>query len=383
MPKIIEYLYILAVCLYWLQYAIVLISLFRPVALSTQEEHPGNVVIIIPAYNAGQTIQNAVKSWYRCSPTPGKIIVIDDGSTDQTAEQAKALQREIPILHVFSKPNQGKARTLNFALTLLSNEELLVFADADTMPEPDALKHLIGPFANREIVAVSANRRTDTSMPPHLRLLLDLEHVTGANLTRNIGNSWRWQIGLSGVLAAFRKSALIEVGGFPEVLSEDTSITLGLQKVGITVYAPMAIAHTKLHNEAHSSLEQHRRWLLGAIQAVIAYVPRSPSQWSSLSYGILYFLTFRILLPLIAPFSDYFAIYLLLTHQWSYLGIAVVMYLAPSITIGIIAILLDHYPTKSLFVLPLVQCIVRQYTIALILYIAWRTIARTPIKWQA
>lgn len=383
MPKIIEFIYLLVVFLYWLQCIIVLIAFFRPAALSARKEkYPSSVVVIIPAYNAGETIRNTINSWYRCSPMPGKIIVIDDGSTDHTALEIKALQREIPILHVFSKSNQGKTRTLNFALTVASNEELLVFADADTMPEPDVLKHLISPFANREIVAVSANRRTDKSMPPHLRLLLDVEHVTGANLTRNIGNSWGWQIGLSGVLAAFRKSALIEVGGFPEVISEDTSITLSLQKVGITVYASKAIAYTKLHGEAHSALEQHRRWLLGAIQAVMAYVPRSASQWSNLSYGLLYFLIFRILLALVAPFADYFALYLLLTHQLSYLGIAVVMYLVPSLAIGILAILFDHYPIKSLFVLPFVQFVVRQYSIALILYITWRAITRTPINWR-
>ena len=378
----IELFYWIATVLAWLHLGVALISLARhraPESIHDRTTLP-NVAVIIPTCNEERTISSTLLAWCRCSPKPSRIIVVDDGSTDGTTVVVTALKKEIPTLSLVCKSHAGKARALNFALRQVDTD-LVIVSDADTTPGPDIITHLLAPFVDPAVVAVSANRRT--LAPRLLRWLFDLEHVAGANLTRNIGNLWHCQTGMSGALSAFRRLPLLAIGGYPEnELSEDTAVTLRIQEVGDVVYVPSALVYTASPMAPKAALEQHRRWLIGALQAIVPYGVSSLRQRGRLSFGLVYFVVFRLLLPMMAPFTDYFIITSLIAQQWSEALRAMAMYLVPSTLIGVIAVFLDRYPRTMLILLPIAQAIVRQYSMFLVLYVSLRTAVRAPLRWH-
>ena len=111
------------------------------------------VAVVIPAYNEAKVISACIRSALRSAYDYLEVIVVDDGSTDGTAETARAMCED-PRLRVIRQVNGGKASALNTALAE-SEAEIFVCLDADSQIDPHAVARLVRHFANPEVGAVA------------------------------------------------------------------------------------------------------------------------------------------------------------------------------------------------------------------------------------
>ncbi len=115
-----------------------------------------SVSLIIAAHNEADFIIKKLDNAHQVDYPRDQleIIVVSDGSDDGT----NALVREYnsSLVRLLELPRQGKNRALNAAIPL-AHHEILVFTDADSMLQPDALRHLVAPFADPEVGGVAGN----------------------------------------------------------------------------------------------------------------------------------------------------------------------------------------------------------------------------------
>ena len=187
------------------------------------------VTVLVPAYNEEAGIESTVRSLLASTHPHLEVIVIDDGSTDRTADIASWI--DDPRVRVIRQPNSGKAAALNTGLAYASYD-IVVMVDADTVFEPDALYRLIQPLAHPAVGAVSGNTKVGNR-----RGLLGrwqhLEYVFGFNLDRRMFEVLECMPTVPGAIGAFRRDALLGVGGVSEdTLAEDTDLTMALWRAG-------------------------------------------------------------------------------------------------------------------------------------------------------
>lgn len=111
------------------------------------------LAVIIPAYNAGQYIEKAVRSILAQSFTDLQLIVVDDGSADDTAEILRRIQAEDGRLFPISVPNGGPARARNRGLDVVEpGTEYVMFADADDELLPGAVEYALAGAQGADLV---------------------------------------------------------------------------------------------------------------------------------------------------------------------------------------------------------------------------------------
>ncbi len=145
-------------------------------------EYKPRVAVLIPAYNEEKVIVRTIRSVMMSSYKNIRIIVIDDGSSDNTFDAARdAYPADIASgrLTVMSKPNGGKADALNYALERI-DEEIYVGIDADGVIAHDAIANLVPHFANPKIGAVAGNAKVGNRVNLWTRWQA-LEYITSQN----------------------------------------------------------------------------------------------------------------------------------------------------------------------------------------------------------
>lgn len=105
-------------------------------------EHP-LISVLIPAYNAGDTIEDCLRAVLAQDWPALEAVVVDDGSTDQTAAVCKQIAAADPRVRLISRENRGSAAARNTALDHAGGE-WLAFVDADDWVFPGFLSHLYG-----------------------------------------------------------------------------------------------------------------------------------------------------------------------------------------------------------------------------------------------
>lgn len=291
------------------------------------------VTVLVPAYNEEAGIEGTIRSLLASTHHKLQVIVIDDGSTDRTAEIAAA-SNDSRVL-VIRQPNSGKPTALNSGLAH-AKHDIVVMVDADTVFEPDAIRQLIQPLGQPAIGAVSGNTKVGNR-----RSLLGrwqhLEYVFGFNLDRRMFEVLECMPTVPGAIGAFRREALTEVGGVSEdTLAEDTDLTMSLWRAGWrVVYEETAVAWTEVPTSLRQLWRQRYRWGYGTLQAMWKHRRAVIARGSDGRFGrrgLTYLALFQVVLPLLAPVIDLFALYGILFQNpmesagvWlAYLGIQVV-----------------------------------------------------------
>ena len=109
-------------------------------AAEKRSESPPLVSVIMPAYNAERYIEQAIRSVQRQTVRSWELIVVDDRSTDKTAEQIRRLAAEdMRIIPVYSETNHGAAESRNIALRQCRGE-FVALLDADDVWHPQKLE---------------------------------------------------------------------------------------------------------------------------------------------------------------------------------------------------------------------------------------------------
>lgn len=98
-----------------------------------------NISVIIPVYNAENTIEKCLNSIINQTVQPMEIVVVNDGSKDASEEKIKKIQQEHPNIKYFYKENSGVAKTRNFGINKARGEYIL-FIDSDDFIEPNLIE---------------------------------------------------------------------------------------------------------------------------------------------------------------------------------------------------------------------------------------------------
>jgi cellulose synthase/poly-beta-1,6-N-acetylglucosamine synthase-like glycosyltransferase/peptidoglycan/xylan/chitin deacetylase (PgdA/CDA1 family) len=269
------------------------------------------VSILVPAHNEAVGIERAVRS-LAGSIYAGKIelIVVDDGSTDDTASIVEAL--DLPQVRLLRQVNAGKAAALNRALAA-SRHDILVTVDADTVFEPETLCALVQRFREPRVGAISGNTKVGNrhGLIGHWQ---HIEYVMGFNLDRRSYEVLGSTPTVPGAIGAFRREALADIGGVSgATLAEDTDITLDIGRAGWrVVYESRARAWTEAPSTLHGLFRQRGRWAYGTIQSMWKHRRALTFAGDGSMAGgraVVAILIFQVLLPLAAPLIDLFAIY--------------------------------------------------------------------------
>ena len=342
----------------------------------------GPVSIIVPAFNEQAGIEATVRSLL-ASDHPVEVIVVDDGSTDRTADIVERLIA--PGLVLIRQANAGKPAALNAGI-MAASHDLVVMVDGDTVLESDAVRRLVQPFADSHIGAVSgnakvANRRGVLGNWQHI------EYVVGFNLDRRLFDLAQCMPTVPGAIGAFRRSALEGVSGVSaSTLAEDTDLTMALCRDGWrVVYEERAIAWTETPATLRALWRQRYRWCYGTLQAMWkhrgAVLQRGPAGRLG-RRGIGYLLVFQVLLPLLAPLVDVLAVYgLVFLDQWRVAGLWLGFLLVQAL-LSVYAFRLDRERLRPLLALPFQQVVYRQLMYLVVIQSVATAIAGARLRWH-
>jgi cellulose synthase/poly-beta-1,6-N-acetylglucosamine synthase-like glycosyltransferase/spore germination protein YaaH/peptidoglycan/xylan/chitin deacetylase (PgdA/CDA1 family) len=266
-------------------------------------------VVLIPAYNEEKVIQRTIAAALNSDYRNLRVIVIDDGSSDNTLQVARsafpAEQASGRVL-ILTKSNSGKAEALNFGLQRIAeDEEIFVGIDADTVIAHDAVALLVRHFFDPSVGAVAGNAKVGNRMNLWTRWQA-LEYITSQNFERRALNVLGAVSVVPGALGAWRTSAVRECGGYhTDTVAEDADLTMALLQHGYRVqYEDLALAYTEAPVNANGLMRQRFRWSFGILQSVwkhrSAFTRKGVLGWIALPNIII----FQILLPLVSPFID-------------------------------------------------------------------------------
>lgn len=276
------------------------------------------VSVLIAAYNEDKVIASTLEALCASRYTSElEIIVIDDGSRDNTASIVADCVKKDKRIRLVSQANSGKASALNSALRV-SRFEHVVMLDADTQFEPETIFELIRNLSDDKVGAVSGYVKVGNTKK-WLGKFQSLEYMCGFNLDRRAYDVWNCITVVPGAVSAFKRSAIEKAGGIlDETLAEDTDLTLHLHKCGYKiVYAHKAIAWTEAPESIYTLLQQRKRWAFGTLQCLWKHIDLLFNlQHPSLGFFSIPSAWFcHILLVALIPLVDILLIFSLLTGQ--------------------------------------------------------------------
>jgi len=186
-----------------------------------------DISVVIPCYNSERTLYaclEAICHTQAFSEDRYEVVVVDDGSSDRTAEIA----RRFPVRYFFQE-NQGPGVARNRGVHE-ARGSIILFTDSDCVPEPDWIEEMTKPFDAEEVTAVKgAYVKPEKGMAPRFAQLEFEERYEKLEKSRYIDLVDTYS-------AAFRKEAFLEVGGFdpnfPVASNEDVDLSYKLAKAG-------------------------------------------------------------------------------------------------------------------------------------------------------
>jgi len=212
-----------------------------------------NISVIIPAYNAAATLGRCLAALSEQSRPPAEIIVVDDGSSDDTAELA---QRH--GVRLVRQANAGPAAARN-AGARAARGELLLFTDADCAPAPDWVERMAAAFADLAVAGAKGVYQT-TQVEPVARFV-QLEYEDKYDRMRK-----QERIDFVDTYsAAYRRDLFLRAGGFdttfPSASVEDQEFSFRLAQAGNRlVFVPDArVAH--IHDRTLAEYAQRKFWI--------------------------------------------------------------------------------------------------------------------------
>jgi cellulose synthase/poly-beta-1,6-N-acetylglucosamine synthase-like glycosyltransferase len=220
-----------------------------------------SVSVIIPTFNGGSGLGPSIASLHRQTLRPVEIIVVDDGSTDETravAERARALGLvDMVICH---GTRCGRSAAINAAARFASGD-LLLTVDADTVFEPTAVARLAAAFSDPRVAGASCNIAISNERDSLWTGLQSVEYLMSISAGRSILDVVEAIACLSGACSMYRREVFLRQGGLDVGPGEDLEYSLRLRRLGYVIrFVPDAWAETDGPTSAISLLRQRARW---------------------------------------------------------------------------------------------------------------------------
>lgn len=316
------------------------------------------ISIIIPAFNETETIVSSVNSVLELGYPEFEVIVVNDGSEDDTLERLQQAYSLFPItdttrpqlktnpvrhvyrsldhpnLIVLDKDRGGKSDALNAGINV-SNFPLFCSIDADSLINSDSLLRIARPFVEDErIVAAGGvvrvlngatieNDRVVHSRAPKklIHLCQAIEYVRGFLTGRTALARLNALLIISGAFGLFLKRAVIEAGGYHrDTVCEDMELIVRLHrharendKTARVIFVPDPVLWTQVPSDYRSLMRQRDRWQRGLIESLLLHMKMfmNPKYGAVGMIGMPFYFFFEALGPVIEVFG-----YILIPAMW-------------------------------------------------------------------
>lgn len=350
------------------------------------------ISVLVPAYNEQNTIVGNVKSLLSLNYPLFEVIVINDGSRDDTLEKIieaynlkeanqpvryliktnkiKGIYKnlDIPNLTVIDKENGGKADALNAGINL-SKYPVFTSIDADSILESDSLVRVIMPFIEDKLtVAVGGivrivngseikdGRLERVGLPRNRLAMFQVVEYLRAFLNGRMGwDSLGCLLIISGAFGAFKKDVVVQVGGYAgNTIGEDMELVVKMHKYlrknklkYKVKFIPDPVCWTQAPEKIKDLMGQRRRWQIGLMDSLFRHKELlfNPKYGIIGMFGAPYFWVFEMLGPVIEVLGY---IFIPLSYAFGLLNTRYfILFLVSSILYGVIlsigAILLEEY----------------------------------------
>lgn len=253
-------------------------ELGRPTAgsvLNDLEDCPP-VSILVPCHNEGDNLRETIEALNNQNYPDFDIVAINDGSSDNTGKLLDELGAKYPRLRVVHLAgNQGKATALRMG-ALATPNEFLVCIDGDALLDKNAtgwlVKHLV---EGGNVGAVTGNPRVRTRSTLLGKIQVG-EFSSIIGLIKRAQRIYGRVFTISGVVAGFRKSALLEVDYWStDAITEDIDISWKLHLAGWDIrFEPNALCWILMPETLKGLWSQRLRWAQGGVEVFLRYLPQ-------------------------------------------------------------------------------------------------------------
>lgn len=361
-----------------------------------ESDHMIPISIIVPAYNEAATIVDSIRNLLNITFPNYEIIMVNDGSTDETLNlviDAYGLQSiqmpykrsiatkqvkevfyspQYPNLIVVDKENGGKADALNTGINI-ARYPVFVSMDADSLLDQEALIRITQPFLNdSQVVAVGGTIRIASGceikngviqkidLPKNVLGKIQTVEYLRAFFAGRIGSEF---IGtlliISGAFGAFKKSSVIEVGGYTkDCIGEDMELVIKLHKSMRKKKIPYKIQFledpvcwTQPPENIRDLYKQRKRWQIGLLNAMLNH----KDMLLNPKYGIIgmlsipYYWLYELLAPVIETFGYFIVLicYLLGILNYEFFATFYLLNICVGTVLSIGAIMLENYSMRK------------------------------------
>ena len=232
------------------------------------------ITVIVPAYNEELVIKRCLASLESNSYSKLEVIVINDGSKDDTAKRVTAYQRKtrgVFNLHLLNQINAGKAAAINNGVSHAKGSLIMVL-DADSILAPDAITEVTRYFMNKKILLAAANVKVIDDGRV-LSTLQRYEYLISYRSKKAL-NTYNMEYIVGGVGSTFRKHIFKRVRGYDtDTMTEDIDFTLKVLQLGnrdkVVSYMPTVRAYTEGVLTLNDLIKQRYRWKYGRMQTFL------------------------------------------------------------------------------------------------------------------
>lgn len=286
------------------------------------------VTIAVPCWNEGKTLAGTLDSLLSLDYPKDKlsIIVVDDGSKDNTLSIAEQYKQKYPeIIRVLAKENGGKHTAVNLALSL-STSDLFGCLDADSFVEPKSLRIIASYFEhNKDTMAVTPciHIRSPKTM---IQRMQAVEYLMGVFLRKAFGQLDAIQV-TPGPFSIFRREVFTVIGDYRKAHNtEDYEITLRMHKHHLKIMnSHKALVYTIAPATIKGFFRQRLRWARGFLENSIDY----RDLFFKKEYGNfgMFTLPMAFLFVFYGVYAAFFLVYSVINHymstvhQWLSVGI--------------------------------------------------------------
>jgi poly-beta-1,6-N-acetyl-D-glucosamine synthase len=260
------------------------------------------VSILLPAFNEEKMIASVLENFNHLNYSNFEVIVIDDGSKDNTYLKAQLMAAQLKFnVRVFKKENGGKASALNFGIEKAEGE-LILCMDADTTLSADTLKNSVYEFSKNKRLGALAGVVKIAELNSWLSYFQNLEYLIGHFQRKTLSHFGKVTI-IPGPIGLFRKKAILSVGGYEKedtTFAEDAELTLRMIAAGWDIKSRSdMISYTEGPKNLDQLMRQRYRWSRGLYQALFKNLNQLVFSYKDSNLFVLIFLLWeQLILPL-------------------------------------------------------------------------------------
>lgn len=234
------------------------------------------VSVLVPAYNESDNLVEVIRRLNETSYPNYEILIINDGSRDDTAAYGEALAKKYEqVRFIDLQENNGKANALYLGF-MASKGEFLICVDGDSYLDKDCIRYMMAHFLNanngERVGAVTGNPRVRNRSSLIAKIQV-CEYASIISLIKRTQRIWGKVMTVSGVVVAFRKQALLDCGLWDrDMITEDIAVTWKLEKNFWDIrYEPNALCWMLVPETLKGLVKQRKRWAQGGQEVMFRH----------------------------------------------------------------------------------------------------------------